>query len=256
MVKDPGHHVPGFDEVKAMTRWRHRGLMAVTVLTLLSACGGGSGDSKADEPLQKTPDTGSTTGTTAALANEQARFKGKRQLSILKHSPVSASAVAEVPAILHFEPEEGKLALKLEEDLDGNGRLNLSVRGQTDDHGGWEGKDEPRPGEGITLRISPTGQIEGQVQDAQLHMDISGRMSATRAFLRIQIDAAPGAPAHLAGMRHVHRYELERDTGKARTDEQRGTDGHCQRIRWKLKPRLNWQTGLIDTIRVPVCERQ
>ncbi|MDO5103442.1 MAG: hypothetical protein Q4D91_11195 [Lautropia sp.] len=244
-----------------MTRGRRNILSVLTVLGLLGACGGGSGDSQATEPNEQqngqgtNPDSSVNGTTPAMLAQQHARFKGKRRLSVLKASAVSGSAVAEVPAILHFESEEGKLALKLEEDLDGNGRLNLSVRGQTEAAGGWEGKDQPKPNEGITLRIDPSGQITGQVQDAQLLMDISGRLSATRAFLRIQIDAAPGAPAHLAGMRHVHRYDLERDTGEARTDGQTSVEGHCQRVRWKLKPRLNWQTGLIDTIRVPVCER-
>lgn len=256
-----------------MKPFRHGCLSALAALCLLAACGGGSSDTNAAGPIlgtNQTQDKGggadnndsttSSTKTPAALAQAKARYKGMRRLAVLQASPVSRSAAVEVPAILHFDQDKETLSFDLAEDVEGNGRLNLRVAGKTDAQGGWQSESPANgspssPTQHVSLRIDPDGKISGHVKDTQLNMDISGRLSDTKVFLRIQIDATPQAPAQLAGMRHVHLYDLPRDTGEAKTDEQTRPDGNCQNVRWKLKPRMNWQTGLIDTIRVPVCER-
>ncbi|EGZ51338.1 hypothetical protein HMPREF9370_0089 [Neisseria wadsworthii 9715] len=192
------------------------------------------------------------------LVKQGATYSGIRTATILQASPVSSKIKPKVPAKLAFTRSGAEF--KLSEHGPRDNQLVISVLGKLQTNGGWRGQDEE-----VRLTIDPNGNVNGSAYDGPLVYQISGRVSEKRAVLRVQQEAVEGSPERLAGLRHVYNYSLDRQGGgvvntqhgqkqKAAVQQAKTANkGKCKKVRWKLKPSMNYSSGTIDTVRVPVC---
>ncbi len=186
-------------------------------------------------------------------------YKGRRRL----HGPLpdgADDAVRETTARVFFEqsPERGSV-LHLMEEGSGLYRVRIDVPGRPTADGGWAGEDEE-----TRIRIDRHGRLTGSGYDPPVvRIAFDGRMTVQRMLLRITFEATAADGPMPAGTRLVYDYALERDplrsgrTGSA-DSLQNGAkrEGDCKRIRWKLKNVMDYGSGTIDMVRVPVCEDQ
>ena len=205
-------------------------------------------------------------GPTAPAADAQgsgidlsAVYSGRRKLQG-PVGPDGADGIRRTAARVFFEPlPDGGSVLRLVEEGPEAFRMRFDVPGRASGDG-WAGQD----GE-IQVHIDPQGVLTGTAYEAPFRIVLDGKVSDQRFVLRMDMQATTAAGPLPAGTRFVYDYDLKRDAAAsdpaAQVDDGRRQStpavrrqGDCKRIRWKLKNVMNYASGTVDLIRVPVCE--
>ena len=204
-------------------------------------------------------------GPTAPAADAQgsgldlsAVYSGRRRLQG-PVGPDGADGIRRTAARVFFEPlPDGGSVLRLVEEGPEAFRMRFDVPGRASGDG-WAGQD----GE-IQVHIDPQGVLTGTAYEAPFRIVLDGKVSDQRFVLRMDMQATAAAGPLPAGTRFVYDYDLERDAAATdpaaqaddgdRRDTPAAQQGDCRKIRWKLKNVMNYASGTVDLIRVPVCE--
>ena len=188
-----------------------------------------------------------------------AEYSGRRKMQGPLQGTNDGGEVRRTATRVFFEPlPDGGSVLRLVEEGPEAFRMRFDVPGRLGDDGGWAGQDEE-----IRISIDKRGVLTGTAYEPPFRITFDGKVSDQRFVLHMEMKATAAAGPMPAGTRFVYDYDLKRDlpaTGRtARADDGRKqgkpvAQGDCKRIRWKLKNVMDYGSGTIDLVRVPVCE--